>query len=152
MRQDVRTGERSSRGQLPARDKGQQGQSLVELSLVIPVLLMVTIGTVDFGRIMYAYVTVVNAANTAAQYAATSTIASADTAGINAVALNDAAALIPQPAVIISSPTDDGQGDGFKQITVSVLYTFTLIFPAPLGLSPEIPISHTTTMRVVPKS
>ena len=35
--------------------KGQRGQSLTELALILPLLLLLLCGVIDFGRIMYAH-------------------------------------------------------------------------------------------------
>ena len=45
------------------RVRGQRAQSIVEFSLVAPVLLLVLFGVLDFGRAMYYYVTLQQAAN-----------------------------------------------------------------------------------------
>lgn len=44
---------------------GSKGQSLVEFALVLPVLLLVVLGILDFGRAIYAYTTVADAARQA---------------------------------------------------------------------------------------
>ncbi|MFQ5945870.1 MAG: TadE/TadG family type IV pilus assembly protein, partial [Anaerolineae bacterium] len=51
-------------GSLP----GERGQSLVEMALLLPVLLLVMHGAIDFGRVFYAKITVANAARVAARY------------------------------------------------------------------------------------
>ncbi|MBI5955396.1 MAG: pilus assembly protein [Chloroflexi bacterium] len=48
----------------------QRGQSLVELALALPILMLVLLIVVDFGRAFYAYVTVTNASREGARYAA----------------------------------------------------------------------------------
>lgn len=45
------------------------GQSLVEVAFVLPVLLLILLGIFDFGRAIYAYNTVSNAAREAARLA-----------------------------------------------------------------------------------
>lgn len=45
------------------------GQALVEFSLLIPILLVMLVGAVDFGRAFYAVTSVANAAREAAYYA-----------------------------------------------------------------------------------
>jgi hypothetical protein len=49
----------------------QKGQGLLEFALVLPVLLIITFMLIEVGRIFQAYVTVENAARTAARYAVT---------------------------------------------------------------------------------
>ena len=52
------------------RRRLERGNSAVELALILPLLLMLTLGAVDFGRLFYAYIAVSNAAHQAATYAA----------------------------------------------------------------------------------
>ena len=49
--------------------KGRKGQGLVEFALVLPLLLLVLFGIVEFGRIFHAWLTIENAARQAARYA-----------------------------------------------------------------------------------
>lgn len=48
--------------------KKQKGQSLVELAIMLPILLIILLGIVDFGRVFYAYVTITNASREGARY------------------------------------------------------------------------------------
>jgi Flp pilus assembly protein TadG len=59
----------SARGR-PRRDDRSRGQSLVELALVTPILLLLLLGAVDLGRLFYAQITVTNAAREGAMVAA----------------------------------------------------------------------------------
>lgn len=54
----------------PVRNDAQEGQSLVELALLLPVLLLIMAGVLDLGRAFHAYVTVTNAAREGARYGA----------------------------------------------------------------------------------
>lgn len=54
----------------PARNDTQEGQSLVELALLLPILLLIMAGVLDLGRAFHAYVTVANAAREGARYGA----------------------------------------------------------------------------------
>ncbi|MBI3958867.1 MAG: pilus assembly protein [Chloroflexi bacterium] len=44
----------------------ERGQSLVEMAIIMPVILLIMAGVFDFGRVIYAYVVVVNATREAA--------------------------------------------------------------------------------------
>ena len=48
-----------------------RGQSLVEFALILPILLLLLLGIIEGGRIIWAYITVQNAAREAARYAVT---------------------------------------------------------------------------------
>jgi len=64
----------------------QSGQSLVELALLTPLLLLLLIGIVEMGRYAYLSIVLGNAAETGALYGAQNLAASADTNGIKAAA------------------------------------------------------------------
>jgi Flp pilus assembly protein TadG len=51
------------------RRRGERGTSVLELALVLPVLLMLVFGTVDFGRAVYVKNALANSARDAARYA-----------------------------------------------------------------------------------
>lgn len=67
-------GGRGPRGGRPrggqARGRATGGQSLVEFALVLPVMMLILLIAVDFGRLFFSYVEVVNAAREAANNAA----------------------------------------------------------------------------------
>ena len=77
---------------LPKRKKcrSEAGAALIEMGLAFPLLMLVLIGTADFGRIFHTYVTVANAARTGAEYGSASAPKTADATGIRQAALNDA--------------------------------------------------------------
>jgi len=54
-----------------ADEDSRAGQALVELALVLPLLLVLLLGAIDFGRVFFGYVAVTNASRVAANYAAT---------------------------------------------------------------------------------
>jgi Flp pilus assembly protein TadG len=70
--------------------RGQHGQSLVEVALVTPLLLMLLLGTIEIGRYAYYGIEVANAARAGVQYGAQSLADSIDLAGIATAAKNDA--------------------------------------------------------------
>ncbi|CAN5198787.1 hypothetical protein BH23CHL9_BH23CHL9_04030 [soil metagenome] len=48
-----------------------RGQGLVELALILPLLLLLLLGAIDFGRVFFGWVAVTNASRVGANYAAT---------------------------------------------------------------------------------
>ena len=70
-----------------ARLRSQTGASLIELAFVIPLLLLLALGAIDFGRAYYLSIEVVNAARAGVQYGVKN---SADIAGMQAAAVADA--------------------------------------------------------------
>ncbi len=71
--------------------KADGGQALTELGLLLPVLVLMLIGTVELARLAYVAIEVSNAAHAGAQYGAQSIIYASDTVGIQNAAANDAA-------------------------------------------------------------
>ena len=54
----------------PGRSKRENGQVLVEYALVLPVLLLVLFGIIEFGIIVFSHDTIANAAREGARYGA----------------------------------------------------------------------------------
>lgn len=61
--------EKNKMGARRAQFRAEGGQSLVETALMLPILLLLLVGIVDFGRAFYAYIAVTNAAREGARYA-----------------------------------------------------------------------------------
>ena len=127
---------------------GKRGQSLVEFGLMLPILVLLVLGSIDFGRVFFAYISVTNSARNGADYASTSEEAAGDLAGIRqAVAgeiedLNDASATNPEVSVL-----NDLDSQGRLHTHVTVNYTFSTIFPWP-GLPDSIDVVRTVTARI----
>lgn len=67
------------------------GQSVLELAIVLPVLLLLLLAAGDFGRALYVSAVVQSAARAGAQYGSQSVITAADSAGMVTAAKDDAA-------------------------------------------------------------
>jgi Flp pilus assembly protein TadG len=78
-------------GLLPGRKDllPQSGQTLLEVALMLPLLLLLTLGVIELGRYTYISILVDNAARAGAAYGAQSGGTSTDTAGIITAADND---------------------------------------------------------------
>lgn len=119
-----------------------QGQSLVELAVLIPILLLLVLGSIDLGRIFFAHIAIKNAAREGAQDLALShqsydfSTAAGRTVMRNAVfqrvvtetaktldlgANNSLITVSVAPPI---TPTD--------RVSVTVVYSFTLLFLAPV--------------------
>lgn len=71
--------------------RSETGQALTELGLILPVFVLMLLGSVELARVAYAAIEVSNAAHAGAQYGAQSFIYMNDTTGIQNAATNDAA-------------------------------------------------------------
>jgi hypothetical protein len=72
---------------------GRRGQALVEFALIVPVMLLMLVIAIDFGRLFFSYIEVSNAAregaNYAAAHAADATTGTTYTTGVMAAALGE---------------------------------------------------------------
>jgi hypothetical protein len=68
----------------------ERGGSLIEVAAVVPLLLLLFVGMIDFGRYLYAGIELGNAARAGVQYGARSALTAVDTAGMENAARNDA--------------------------------------------------------------
>ena len=138
------------RRRLNARNRSDRGQALVELAMIAPVLIILMLGVIDYGRVYFAYISVTNGARIGADYAAIGPTQAADTAAIKAAALGDTTDLLnlsptnPEVTVVTAS---DSQGSLYADVTMT--YTFTTLFPWP-GLPTSIDIERTVRSRVAP--
>ena len=67
-----------------------RGSALVELALSLPILGLLLLGAVEFGRFAYLAIELTNAAKAAAQYGARNSVTGADVTGMQLVASQDA--------------------------------------------------------------
>ena len=119
-----------------ARDDGKRrGQSLVELAISLPLLLLLMLGTIDLGRMFFDYIQLRNAAREGAAYGAR---APADAAGIEQRVRNHG---IPAGITVSSACTPAPctyKLDATETITVTAARTFVPItsgFLARFGLN-----------------
>ncbi len=129
----------------------EEGQSLVEFALLLPLIFLLIVNAVNFGGFLYAWITVANAARAGAQYALIGgAMASAPTtptaAQVSALVTSDVASLPNKASVQIrvcknqnSTVTCTGIGTGttpvdpeqplFLLTAVDVTYTYQPFIP-----------------------
>lgn len=61
--------ERSARARRPGQDKGQEGQAMLEFTICIIFLLLVTVALFEFSMVFYSYMSLLNAAREGAVFA-----------------------------------------------------------------------------------
>lgn len=77
---------------------------MLEMVLLLPFLIVLFLGIVDFGRVYYATIEVTQAARAGAQYGAQNTTTANDLAGITTAARNAAPNLGPTPVAVLPTP------------------------------------------------
>jgi Flp pilus assembly protein TadG len=118
----------------------ERGQSLVELALALPILLMITMGVLDLGRAYFAYTTIANAAREGAMCASLSGIC---TAGPAATVTAEVSGTLPGG---VTTTVTGGASPG-SSVTVTVRHDFQLVTRAILGLQ-SMPIRASATVVV----
>ena len=78
--------------QTTTRWKSIRGTAAVEMAIILPVLVVISLGAVDLGRLFYDGVNVANAARAGLSYGSLSETKSQNTTQITALANNDGAA------------------------------------------------------------
>jgi hypothetical protein len=141
----------------------QRGQALVEFALVLPLLVLLLVMAVDFGRVFFGWVSINNAARVGAAYAAANADAwegSGDAtrqARYESLVQNDLQAVncalpsIPDPTV--TDVDGDGTYDTGEPVEVALACDFTLITPlatailgtVELGGAATFPVHYTIT-------
>jgi Flp pilus assembly protein TadG len=162
----IRNERRSDRGS--AHRRGERGAALVELAVVLPLLLVVLLGTIDFGRAFRTAMIVTNAARAGAQFGAQSLANAGNNSGIiaaaDAVLAANGLASGPSPtptklcqcatnggAFTDTSPVNNcsatcGGGHLVVSVTVTATRTFSMTTPFP-GLPDSVTITRGATAR-----
>jgi Flp pilus assembly protein TadG len=140
-------------------NRGQRGQSLLEVAFVVPVLLLLMVGLIEIGRFAYYSVLVSNAAHAGAQYGAQSLITSGDVGGIQQAAKNDGQiagiTMTVNPVQLCGCssgalggcPSGGGCANPLVYVQVTASETVNSMFRYP-GIPRNIALSSTVTMRV----
>src|ERR1041385_9250369 len=82
--------------------KDETGTALIELAIMLPFLMLLVFGAIDFSRVFYASVELGNAVTAGAEYGARTTSTATDTSGMAAMVTADAANL---SGVVVNSPS-----------------------------------------------
>jgi Flp pilus assembly protein TadG len=116
------------------RQGKENGQSLLEMALILPVLIIILAGVLDLGRLYYAYVAVADAAAEGASYAAIhpepgergEVLQRAQEASRGLVQIDPAMVAVDCLTVASGAP-----------ITVTVSYSFTVATPLINAIVPD---------------
>ena len=142
--------------------RDRKGSSFVETAILVPVILLMCCGTMDFARVVNARIDVANAARAGVQFGALTPGNSGNTAGMVRAALNDAADLglnqvtatarnfcgcnsgtaeVSCTDAVVCGTTPSGY------VSVTTNYSFNTLVPWP-GIPNTIALTRTATMRV----
>lgn len=135
----------------------EHGQSLTELALLLPVLLLVILGSLDLARVYDSYVSITNAAREGARYASTRPLATASQVAVRVnqeltgTGITNVTVATPVCTSYASSGTIDCssavRGD-YIAISVSVPFRFVTLFAVDQAHS-LMTLQNTATMAIV---
>ena len=124
--------------------KNCRGQALVEMAFVMPIILLIIMGMVEFGRIFNSYLILTNASREGARIAV---VGGTDT-DINNSVTASTNTLRQEDMMIDISPAKESRTRG-AQVTVTVHYNIEMICPIISGIVPNpFPINSSTVMRM----
>lgn len=136
----------------------EHGSSIAELALVMPLLMLILLGGIDFSRAYFLSIEVAGASQAGAQFGIQNR---EDTTGIEAAATDDAPNV---PSLTVSTPTwgcecSDGTHSSTNctttptcstnevyWVTVTTSATYSPVFPWP-HIPSSLTLSHTATLR-----
>ncbi|HVN68619.1 MAG TPA: TadE/TadG family type IV pilus assembly protein [Candidatus Binatia bacterium] len=125
------------------------GAALVEFAVVAPMLALLLIGLIDFGRYTFDAMVASNAARAGALYGAQNLITAKDTTGMTNAALADAQNLpnltISNASYYCQSPCSSTAPVYYVTVTASGTFTPIIQYP---GLASSIKVNETSTQRV----
>ncbi len=132
------------------KESKRKGQSLVEIAFILPILLLIILGLVEFGRALFIYAVVSNAAREGVRHGI---VSPNDVAGING-AIAGKLILVPTDAVDVDVSYDnlDNHGNtvpGQSRVIVKVDYTFRMITPVLSRIFPPAKLSFSSARTIV---
>ncbi|WP_164745695.1 TadE/TadG family type IV pilus assembly protein [Neobacillus mesonae] len=119
--------------------KSEKGQSLVEFALIVPLLVLLLIGIVDFSRIFHAYLTIDHSGREAARAASIGK----DEVTIKSIAVNQGASI-----GLTASQVNVNTGSSGSNATITITYQVTFLTPLIGKIVNPLTLKDTTTMRV----
>lgn len=119
--------------------KKEKGQSLVEFALVLPLLLLLLFGIVDFGRVFHAYLTIDHVGREVARAVSVGS----DEATINNIILKNGASINLTRTDVDITPAESGH-----DAEITIQYPITFLTPVIGDLVGPLELKDSTTMRV----
>ncbi|MCL5779836.1 MAG: pilus assembly protein [Firmicutes bacterium] len=127
--------------------QSEKGQTLVELSLILPIVIILLMGAIEFGRIFFTYLTVTHASREAAR--ATVIYTGKDDTFIKQKVQESASWLNAAGLVVEVTPSSPASRTTGVSLTVSVKYPVQLYTPVLSDIMTNPFTVHAqTTMRI----
>ena len=152
----MKVGERFKYKAGAARNRFCGGQTILELALLLPLMLLLLVGVIEIGRYAYFDILVSNAARAGAQYGAQSLIQAKDVNGITTAAQNDGLGTMTittsqqcgcSAGTLGGCPTGGVCPQPLVYVQVTATENFSSLFSYP-GIPNSLTLTSTVTMRV----
>jgi Flp pilus assembly protein TadG len=124
----------------------ERGASAVEFAILLPVLMLILFGTIEFGMVMYSREILTNASREGARAGIVQQTPKLNQGQIEAVVTNYLTNTGIDPANVTVSVTG-AQGVFPNNLTVSTSYPYQFFAPGILGLGNSITLTTQTVMR-----
>ena len=124
--------------------KNQKGQALVEFAIVLPLILLIVLGIVQFGMLLNSYLSLTNAAREGARTG----VIGGNNYDIIETIINTSPTLNPSKMTIVPSPAEGYRVSG-GTLTVSIDYNYEFTVPIISSLfNNNIVLKTQTSMRI----
>jgi len=115
-----------------ALNRSHRGQALLELALMLPLLILILLIAIDFGRVFHTYISLTNAAREGAAFATREGVNPCDANGIQAQAraeMGDNSIVVVPTYDPSCAPSTGTTAAGHHKVTVTVTTNFQFITP-----------------------
>jgi Flp pilus assembly protein TadG len=140
------------------RRRLRRGAAAAELALILPVLVTLVLGCVDFGRYAYTYIAVTNAARAGAAYAMmnnyTSSTLSTWQTGVTTAAKQEMTGQTGYNSanLTVSTPVVTVESSGLRRVQVTVSYPFQTVVTwswSGLNIPHNLTLQKTIVVRLI---
>lgn len=143
---------RAARSTRCRSSRRRRGAAAVEFALILPLLITIVLGCIDFGRFAYAYISVTNAAREGAGFASMHPPPQTDPGpwitAIRTAVLSELGSLFDPNKVTVVSPNPSNDGSGAKRVQVVVSYPFEMVVSWPF-LPNSLTLTRSVEMRMI---
>jgi len=124
--------------------RNEKGQSLIEFSIILPLLLLLLMGIFEFGLMLNSYLTIHNSAREGARLG----IVSASDSEINELITNISPTLDTENLIVNITPSEGSRKSG-GTLTVELIYNYQVTIPIISNiLSGVVVLKGQTSMRI----
>lgn len=124
--------------------KNEKGQALVEFAIILPILLLIVLGILQFGMLINSYLTISNSAREGARLG----IVGGTNTDIQNVILKTSPNLDSKSLLISITPSNGSRNSG-DTLTVKITYNYNLTVPIISSLfNNNVTLNAQTSMRI----